>query len=99
MNNVMVLKVGVRPDARSYRERWRHPFSRRRGVIDVDPAALGVDGTLLWLALRVYRLEPSTREELRGDRVPGRLLDPTEAVATAPQHVSAPVLARFTPRE
>ncbi|MCS3442935.1 hypothetical protein [Microbacterium phyllosphaerae] len=98
MNNSMVLKVAVRPGAVSCRERWRHPFSRRRGVIDVDPSALGVDGTLLWLALRLYRLEPSTREELRGDRVPGRLLDPTEAVATTPQHVSGPVLMRFTPR-
>lgn len=97
MNNSMVLKVAVRPGAVSYRERWRHPFSRRRGVIDVDPSALGVDGTLLWLALRLYRLEPSTREELREDRVPGRLLDPTEAVATTPQHVSAPVLAAFRP--
>lgn len=97
MNNSMVLKVAVRPEALSYRERWRHPFSRRRGVIDVDPSALGVDGTLLWLALRLYRLEPSTREELRGDRVPGRLLDPREAVATTPQHVRAPVLSVFSP--
>ena len=97
MNNVMVLKVGVRPDARSYRERWRHPFSRKRGVIDVDPSALGLDGTLLWLALRLYRLEPSTRDELRGDRVPNRLLDAREARATTPQHVSDPVLATFTP--
>lgn len=97
MNNAIVLKVAVRPEAVSYRERWRHPFSRRRGVIDVDPAALGVDGTLLWLALRLYRLEPSTREELRGDRVPIRLLDPREAVATTPQHVSAPVLSVFSP--
>ncbi len=97
MNNSIVLKVAVRPGAVSYRERWRHPFSRRRGVIDVDPAALGVDGTLLWLALRLYRLEPSTREELRGDRVPIRLLDPRAAVATTPQHVSAPVLSVFSP--
>jgi hypothetical protein len=97
MNNAIVLKVAVRPGAVSYRERWRHPFSRRRGVIDVDPAALGVDGTLLWLALRLYRLEPSTREELRGDRVPIRLLDPREAVATTPQHVSAPMLSVFSP--
>ncbi|MFJ4998762.1 hypothetical protein ACIP5T_11445 [Microbacterium sp. NPDC088619] len=97
MNNSIVLKITVRPGAASYRERWRHPFSRRRGVIDVDPAALGVDGTLLWLALRLYRLEPSTREELRGDRVPIRLLDPREAVATTPQHVSAPVLSVFSP--
>jgi hypothetical protein len=97
MNNAIVLKVAVRPGAVSYRERWRHPFSRRRGVIDVDPAALGVDGTLLWLALRLYRLEPSTREELRGDRVPIRLLDPRAAVATTPQHVSAPVLSVFSP--
>lgn len=97
MNNSMVLKVGVRPDAQSYRERWRHPFSRRRGVIDIDPAALGLDGTLLWLALRLYVLEPSTREELRGDRVPTRLLDPREALATTPQHVSDAVLATFRP--
>lgn len=97
MNNVMVLKIGVRSDAPSYRERWRHPFSRRRGVIDVDPSALGLDGTLLWLALRLYRLEPSTRDELRGDRVPTRLLDASEALATTPQHVSGPVLAEFTP--
>lgn len=48
MNNSIVLKVAVRPVAASYRERWRHTFSRRRGVIDVDPAALGVDGTLLF---------------------------------------------------
>lgn len=95
VNNVMVLKVRVRPGAESYRERWRHPFSRTRGVIDVDPWALGLDGTLLWLALRLYRWEPSTREELRGDRVPNRLIDPHEA--TTPQHVSAPVLATFTP--
>lgn len=97
MNNSIVLKVAVRPGAVSNRERWRHPFSRRRGVIDVDPAALGVDGTLLWLALRLYQLEPSTREELRGDRVPIRLLDPRAAVATSPQHVSAPVLSVFSP--
>lgn len=97
MNNSLVLKVGVRPDAASYRERWRHPFWRRRGVIDVDPSALGVDGTLLWLALRLYRLEPSARDELRGDRVPNRLLDAREALATTPQHVSDPVLAEFTP--
>lgn len=97
MNNSIVLKVAVRPGAVSNRERWRHPFSRRRGVIDVDPAALGVDGTLLWLALRLYQLEPSTREELRGDRVPIRLLDPRAAVATTPQHVSAPVLSVFSP--
>ncbi len=97
MNNSMVLKVAVRPGAPSYRERWRHPFSRRRGVIDVDPSALGVDGTLLWLALRLYRLEPSTREELRGDGVPGRLLDASEALASTPQHVSAPVLSVFSP--
>ncbi len=97
MNNSMVLKVAVRPGAVSYRERWRHPFSRRRGVIDVDPSALGVDGTLLWLALRLYRLEPSMREELRGDRVPGRLLDARAAVATTPQQVSAPVLSVFSP--
>lgn len=97
MNNSIVLKVAVRPGAVTYQERWRHPFSRRRGVIDVDPSALGVDGTLLWLALRLYRLDPSTREELRGDRVPVRLLDPREAVATTPQHVSAPVLSVFSP--
>lgn len=97
MNNTMVLKVVVRPGAPSYRERWRHPLWRRRGVIDVDPSALGVDGTLLWLALRLYTLEPSTREELRGDRVPGRLLDAGEALSTTPQHVSAPVLSVFGP--
>lgn len=44
-----------------------------------------------------YVLEPSTREELRGDRVPTRLLDPREALATTPQHVSDPVLATFRP--
>lgn len=97
MNNVMMLKIGVRPGARTYKERWRHPFSRKRDVIDVDPAALGIDGTLLWLALRLYRLEPSTRDELGGDRVPPRLLDPRAALATIPQHVSAPVLAVFEP--
>lgn len=97
MNNTIVLKVGVRPDATSYRERSRHPFWRGRGVIDVDPSALGVDGTLLWLALRLYRLEPSARDELRGDRVPNRLLDAREALATTPQHVSDPVLAEFMP--
>lgn len=43
------------------------------------------------------RQEPSTREELRGDRVPIRLLDPRAAVATTPQHVSAPVLSVFSP--
>lgn len=97
MNNTMVLKVRVRPGARSYRERWRHPFSRRRGVIDVDPSALGLDGTLLWLALRLYALEPSAREELRGGGVPKRLLDSDEARASTPPYVSDPVLATFTP--
>ncbi|MFJ4045840.1 hypothetical protein ACIPV2_08865 [Microbacterium sp. NPDC089987] len=97
MNNVMVLRIGVRPGAPSYREQWRHPFFRRRGAIDVDPVALGIDGTLLWLALRLYRLEPSAREELRGGRVPERLIDARAAVATTPEHVASPVLARFRP--
>lgn len=99
MNHRMVLKVRVRHGSQSYQELWRHPFFRKRGVIDIDPSALGVDGTLLWLALRLYRCEPSARDELRGDRVPSRLHNAREARATTPQYVSEPVLARFTPED
>ncbi|WP_157521051.1 hypothetical protein [Microbacterium sp. Leaf159] len=93
---MMVLRVHVAPTATSFESVWRHPFFRRKKSLDVEPLSLGIDGTLLWLALRLYATDPAARQELASGRTPARLFDPVTATAV-PFAVAHPVIDVFRP--
>lgn len=93
---MMVLRVHVAPTATSFESVWRHPFFRRKNSFDVEPLSLGIDGTLIWLALRLYATDPAARQELASGRAPARLFDPVTATAV-PFAVAHPVIDVFRP--
>ncbi|WP_181157418.1 hypothetical protein [Microbacterium sp. MYb62] len=93
---MMVLRVHAAPTATSFESVWRHPFFRRKKSFDVEPLSLGIDGTLIWLALRLYATDPAARQELASGRAPARLFDPVTATAV-PFAVAHPVIDVFRP--
>jgi len=97
MNGAMVFRISAIPAAASYAENWRHPFARRKRVIDVEPIALDLDPLLLALVLRLYWKIPGTRRELAEGQVPARLVDADLAVASVPTEISGQLLERYRP--